>query len=358
MSTVTPIFNDDLDELTKRVRIAESFGWSVVSGLTAIVWREKGEAALNAVWRQLMAAEQKERFVAALGKLGIEGDSPAVTAAKYHYFSNSIGGLNMQYIEESPRKVWIRYLPPWGSYPGISALAVPSSVRRTILSTWHPMNGTLLACPRLGWVATKFVVEGHPYDEGYFYEYDRDLTPEERFRVEHVARTPEFDAERAPRLDADVWPTARILKGSANYATDYVNHAVGTVIQQFGLAATCDMLRMAMKLLAVQFVGAHRALTGHAGRDVADIARSYASILRALKNDVELVSCGKDEAELLVHGLNPFPHVDESVMREAVFAYFEMGVRVANGHVRVSRESAGGGASERWRFTDTHSWLW
>ena len=74
----------DIAALKKRVSIAESFGWSVVSGLTAVVWRDKGEAALNTVWRGLMAAEQSDRFLAALEKLGIKGDTPAVTAAKYH----------------------------------------------------------------------------------------------------------------------------------------------------------------------------------------------------------------------------------------------------------------------------------
>ncbi|SAI01384.1 Uncharacterised protein [Bordetella ansorpii] len=351
-------FNEDMAALKQRVSIAETFGWAVVSGLTATVWREKGEDALNKVWRRLMAAEQKERFVAALEKLGIVGDTPAVTAAKYHYFSNSIGGLNMQYIEESPRKVWIRYLPPWGSYPGISALAVPSSVRRTILTTWHPRNGELLGCPRLGWVATKFVVEGHPYDEGYFYEYDHDLSSDERFVVRHEDKTPEFDAARAPRLDPVLWPEARIMKGSANYASDYVKHAVETVVEHFGLAAATDMLRATMKTLAIQFVGNVRGLTGSTGNDVAALAGSYATILRAFKNDVRWESTGQDTAELEFSSLAPFPYPDSEAMREAVFAYFHMGVRVANGHILLERRRDCATARERWVFTDTKQWLW
>jgi len=351
-------FADDLAELKQRGAIAESFGWAVVSGLTAVVWREKGEAALNQVWRRLMAAEQKDRFVAALDKLGIVGDTPAVTAAKYHYFSNSIGGLNMQYIEESPRKVWIRYLPPWGSYPGISALAVPTSVRRTILSTWHPRNGELLGCPRLGWVATKFVVEGHPYDEGYFYEYDHDLAPEERFVVRHVEKTPEFDPARAPRLDPAQWPEARIVKGSANYAADYVRHVVETVVEQFGMAQACDLLRATMKTLAIQFVGSLRASTGSGGKDVGAIAQSYARILEAFKNSVQWEQTGADSAQLVFDTISPFPFPESDAMREAIFAYFEMGVRVANGHVRIAREFDPASRRERWTLTDTHQWQW
>jgi len=347
---------EDLVALKQRVAIAEAFGWAVVSGLTASVWRDKGEQALNRVWHRLMTAEQQERFIAALHKLGIHNDTPAVTAAKYHYFSNTIGGLNMQYIEESPRKVWIRYLPPWGSYPGIAALAVPASVRRTILTTWHPRNGELLGCPRLGWVATKFVVEGHPYDEGYFYEYDHDLAPEERCVIRHVERTPAFDPARAPQLDPAQWPQARILKGSANYAADYLKHSVEAVVELFGLAFACDLLKSTMKTLAIQFVGHMRTLTGYPAADTASLAQSYAGILQAFKNTVHWARTGPDSAELQFDTLSPFPFENTDAMREAVFAWFQMGVRIANGRIRLERHRSG--ARERWTFTDTKQWLW
>jgi hypothetical protein len=352
------IRNEELEALKKRVELAGAFGWSVVSGVTAIVLREKGEAALNNVWRALMAAEQSHRFVDALEKLGIRNDPPAVTAAKYHYFSNSIGGLNLQYIEESPKKVWIRYLPPWGTFPGISALAVPSSVRRTILSTWHPRNGELLGCPRLGWVATKFVAEGHPYDEGYFMEYDRDLAPEERFRVEHVEHTPAFDAAKAPKLDPAAWPEVRILKGSANYASDYVKHVLEVVVRQFGMHTASYMVATAMKLLAVQFTPSLKASTGVQGTSPAALAQTYAAIIGAFKNAPQWKSTGEDRAELSFETFEPFPFPHSAAMRAAVFAFFDMSVRTLNGHVRIERQYDESSGFERWTLTDTKTWLW
>lgn len=349
---------EDMDQLRHRVAMATSFGWSVVSGVTAMVWREKGEAALNALWRALMSAEQRGRFVQALDKLGIRGDPPAVAAAKYHYFSNTIGGLNLHYMEESPRKVWIRYLPPWGTYPGISALAVPPSVRRTILSTWHPRNGELLGCPRLGWVATKFVAEGHQYDEGYFYEYDHDLRPEETFRVEHVDKSPEFLPERAPRLDPGEWPAARILKGSANYAADYVSHAIDVMVAQFGMAAACDMIRSAMRLLAVQYVGSIKSLAGVEGHGPADIAAVYADILKSFKNAPQVKQVSPDSVQIVLDGFAPFPYPESRPMREAVFAYFEMGVRVLNGHISIDQRFDPGRGTETWTLVDEKKWLW
>lgn len=349
---------DDLVQLKHRVNIAGTFGWSIVSGITAIVLREKGEAALNNVWRTLMAAEQSQRFVEALEKLGINGDTPAVTAAKYHYFSNSIGGINMQYMEESSKKVWIRYLPPWGTFPGISALTVPTSVRRTILSTWHPRNGELLGCPRLGWVATKFVAEGHPYDEGYFLEYDHDLKPEERFKVQHVEQTPEFDASKAPKLDPVAWPEARVLKGSANYASDYVTHVVEVVVQQFGINAACSIVESAMKLLAVQFTPTLKALSGVEGNRPAALAQMYATLMGAFKNTPKWMSTGEDSAEVTFETFEPFPFQKSNEMRRAVFAFFDIGVRTLNGHIKLERHFDYGTGIERWTFEDTHKWLW
>ncbi|WP_206958077.1 hypothetical protein [Trinickia acidisoli] len=350
--------SEDIDALKRRVDISTAFGWSVVSGLTAIVLREKGETALNDVWRALMTAEQSHRFVDALEKLGIRGGTPAVTAAKYHYFSNSIGGIDMQYIEESPKKVWIRYLPPWGTYPGISALTVPPSVRRTILSTWHPRNGEFLGCPRLGWVATKFVAEGHQYDEGYFMEYDHDLTPQERFRVEHVERTPEFDAAKAPKLDPAVWPEQRVLKGSANYASDYVKHVIEVMVRQFGMHSACHMVATAMKLLAVQFTPSLKALTKVQGNGALALAQTYAAVMGAFKNAPRVQETEPDSAEVSFDTFEPFPFLTSSSMRAAVFAFFEMSVRTLNGHVRIERAFDEKASTERWTLTDTHRWLW
>lgn len=350
--------SEDLPALRARVGLAGKLAWTLVSGLTAIVYRERGEKALNDLWFKLMSAEQKVRFRAALVKLGIDKDPPAVTAAKYHYFSNSIGGLNMQIIEESPRKVWIRYLSPWGTYPGIAALTVPASVRRTILSTWHPRNGELLGCPRLGWVATKFVAEGHPYDEGYFLEYDHDLAPEERFRVEHVEHTPEFDPEKAPKLDPEAWPEARWLKGSYSYGVDYVMHAIETMYLLFGAPAARDLVATAMRLVAVQYGPDFAKASGEVGAGPAQIAQSFATMLGAFRNECAVDASQPDRATLSLRGFTPFAHAPDEGLRQAVFELFLMMTRLRNGHVSLTRRCDAAGGTEIWTLTDEKRWLW
>lgn len=348
---------EDIEALRERTALFTSFAWLVVSAVSTTVYREKGEQALNDVWRSLMTAEQAGRFREALAKLGIENDPPAIAAAKYHFFSNTIGGLTMHYVEESSKKAWIRYLPPWGSFPGISALAMPTSLRRTILSTWHPRNGELLGCPRLRWVATKFVSEGHPYDEGYFEEVDRDLMPSERMRVEAVHCSPEFDPATAPKLDAVAWTEARRLKGHHNYAADYALHAIEAVVRLFGEPAASDFVRTAMRFLAVQYIGQFTRQTGCTDGTAYAAAKCAATLMRSFRNDVEVSRTSDRVTELRVRGFAPFEPVATPAMREALFAFFEMGTRVVSGRFTASRLSSGLAGVETWRFEDHHQWM-
>ncbi len=348
---------ESIEYLRERVALSTNFGWMVVSAVTATLYREKGEQALNDVWRSLMSAEQTKRFREALVKLGIENDPPAVAAAKYHYFSNAIGGLTMQFIEESPKKAWIRYMPPWGSFPGIAAMAVPSSVRRTILSTWHPRNGELLGCPRLRWVATKFVAEGHPYDEGYFEECDRDLAPSERMAVINVTSSPEFDPVKAPKLDPQAWPEARVLKGNHNYAADYALHAIEAVTRHFGEQTATNIVRMAMRLLAVQFSGQLAKQTGFTDKTVRAVAETAAAILRSFRNEVELSSKSATDAELSFRQFAPFMPIATEDMRAALFAFFEMATRVTSGRFTAHRSYDRASGFETWRFQDHQRWM-
>ena len=342
---------EDLDALRARVALSTRFAWVVVSGLTAIAARERGEKALNDIWAALLSSEQKSRFLEALKKLGIDDGPPATIAARYHYFSNAIGGLTMQYVEETPKKVWIRYMSPWGSYPGISALLVPPSVRRTILSTWHPRNGELL-----GWVATKFVSEGHPYDEGYFCEYDHDLRPEERFRVEVVSSSPEFDPEKAPRLDPVAWPEARWLKGNHNYAVDYAGHVVEIMERLFGTVPAAHLIDRGMRMLAVQYTADLARTVGIAGTDVGSVAGLFAAILQAFRNPVDLRQDG-ERVELQVGAFAPFAEARSPEIRTALFAFFAMATRVLNGRIALGRAVSGDG-SETWTLVDEKRWLW
>ena len=124
--------------------------------------------------------QQQERFLPGLEKLGLSHLPPAVAAAQYHYLSNWIGGVHVEYMYESDRKAWIRYPPPRWIWKGTAICGVPGEVSRAMLRGWHANNGVTLGNPKLGFVCTKQSVDGQDGLEGYYCEYDHALELDQR----------------------------------------------------------------------------------------------------------------------------------------------------------------------------------
>ena len=346
--------------LEARCNFASGFWWSVVSSLTAIAYRHGGERDLNRIWFKTLRGEQADRFEEGLRKLGIEADEPpAVKAAKYHFYSNSVGGLNMQYIRESDRKVWIRYIGPNGTYPGLAMLCMPASQRRTIFSSWHPMNAVYLNCPRLGYVATKFTSEGDPYDEGYFYEYDHELREDERIQFEVAHKTPEFDPAKAPKFDPANWPEERLLKGMRNFPRDYVGKVINVMDSMYGEQTTNFIVSKAMRCMAVQMTGAFKAQLEVSGTGLASVAEFHTRLLHCCFEEFETTRRSGDEVEITRSSFAPFSPDDISEhRRDSFFEFQAMATRVMNGHVSARRETSSTSNTETWTLTDRKKWLW
>jgi len=147
--------------------------------IMALVTRRGSAAAAEFVFR-VFRRQHHERFLAGIEKFGLTAAPHAVAAAQYHYLSNQIGGVNVEYMRESDRKAWIRYPPPRWIWRGTAICAIPGEVSAAMLRGWHAHNGVSLRNPRLGFVCTRQTVDGDNGLEGFYYEYDRDLAPEER----------------------------------------------------------------------------------------------------------------------------------------------------------------------------------
>ena len=345
----------DIEALRRDCAIAGKLWNRKFSAILFSTMRSHGGSMLDRLWAALLRSHQDKYFLASLGKLGIANDPPAVAAAKYHYFSNALGGLGMEYIEENPRKVWIRYLAPAWTYPGPALAALPLGVRRTVFSTWHPRNGELLGCPRLGWVCTKLLDEGDPCDEGYFVEHDHDLAPDERARFEVAQRTPEFDPAKAPKLDPKAWPEARLLKANRNYAVDYVRDTVDQLYALVGQHPANAVIAHAMRVIAAQYAHELAADLGIAGRTAVDIGRLFAGLLRCSGIEAELEERGAGRCEVRIPVLKPFMTPPDE-LRRALFEFQATATRVLNGRVRMSRERREAG--EVWSIDDAGRWLW
>jgi hypothetical protein len=233
-----------------------------VTGLILMVVTRRGGAAAAELVFRLFRRQHREKFLPGLEKLGLAGLPAAVASAQYHYLSNLIGGVHVEYIGESERKAWIRYPPPRWIWQGTAICAVPSEVSRAMLRGWHAENGVSLGNPRLGFVCTKQTVDGQDALEGYFLEHDRALRAEERLRFAPDEAAPPFDPAAAPRLPDAAWSPERLAKARRNYAMDYIRSILPELIALFGDAEARFLGGRSAYLTGLQFAGELKGMLG------------------------------------------------------------------------------------------------
>ncbi len=194
------------------------------TGLILTVVSRRGTADAAEFVFRVFRRQQQERFLPGLEKLGLSHLPPAVAAAQYHYLSNWIGGVHVEYMYETDRKAWIRYPPPRWIWRGTAICGVPGEVSRAMLRGWHANNGVALDDLRLGFVCTKQSVDGQDGLEGYYCEYDHPLELDQRLVFARHLEAPLFDPATAPALPVASWPKPRLEKAYRNYAMEYVQH--------------------------------------------------------------------------------------------------------------------------------------
>jgi hypothetical protein len=171
---------------------------------------------------------------------------------------------------------------------------VPSSVSRAVLRGWHAHNGVSLGNPRLGFVCTGQTTDGQPGLEGYYYEYDREISPDERLRFEPGEEGPDFDPEAAPRLEAASWPIERLRKAARNYTMDYAQGMLFELVQRFGPADGGFLGHVTGKLIGMQLHQHIASLLPPIQGDAAGFGELLATLARAQGDDVEVERSGTD----------------------------------------------------------------
>jgi hypothetical protein len=91
-----------------------------------------------------------------------------------------------------------------------------------------------LGNPRLGFVCTGETVNGDPGLEGYYFEYDREIAPDERVRFAFDETGPKYNSAKMPKLDSATWPQERLKKVERSYAMEYVRSMLPSVEALFG----------------------------------------------------------------------------------------------------------------------------
>lgn len=217
---------------------------SWTTGLILTLLSRKGANVAEEFVFRLFRTQHLDKFLPGLEKLGLADEPHAVAAAKYHYFSNQLGGVRVEYLEESPKKAWVRYPPPRWIWMGTALCAIPTEVNRAMLRGWHAHNGVTLGNPRLGFVCTKTTVDGQPGLEGYYIEHDHDLDPDERLQFRPHESAPRIDRSSLPQLDAASWPDERKRKASRNYALDYIRTALPVLTALLGPEEAGALIRI------------------------------------------------------------------------------------------------------------------
>lgn len=334
--------------------------WSrAYAALQMVTLREKGAEGITSLKYNFMNGHGVKHFLGGVDKLGIRNDPPAIVGAKYHYMSNClIGDVAMEYVQESEKKAWIRYLAPSWAYPGSGLMAVPASVQMASFQAWHRNNGTWLGCRRLAYVCTKLYQYGEPYDEGYFVEHDHDIPIEQAFRVEAVTSAPHFDPVAAPKLDPVQWPQERLLKARRRYAESYTAVPAQVLLDMYGVPLGSYLIKQAMLGLGTQYAHEIADKMGVAGRDAASLSTLFFKMLSTLGEDVEVEKMGS--AYALTR--SSFAPIDESALEEVHDAYFGLVIgmlKVLSQFVKLERsvESKGGRRLEVWRFGDSSTRL-
>jgi hypothetical protein len=255
---------------------------------------ERGSATAADLVCRIFRRQRLATFLPGLRKLGLEQLPAAVAAAQYHYLSNQLGGVRVEYIYESERKAWIRYPPPRWIWAGTAICAVPSEVSAAMLRGWHAENGVSLGNPRLGFVCTKQTVDGDDALEGYFYEYDRALAPEERLRFARGETAPLFDPVAAPRLPDEGWPIERRQRAGRNYAMEYIRTMLAEALDVMGPGEAKHLIGGAAYLVGLQFYDECRRLLGRDGGDAASFAAFFRRIAEGQGDDAVVERSGAD----------------------------------------------------------------
>lgn len=232
--------------------------------------------------------QHHEKFLSSFDKLGLTGMPDAVACAAYHYLSNSVGGVGVEFMRESDRKAWVRFVPPRWIYPDATICGVPSEASRGMLRGWYAQNGVSLNNPRLGFVCTSQTTDAQHGLSGYFLEHDRDLAPEERLRFSPGELPPPFNPDAAPKLPAAEWPAERLAKANRNYAMEYVRTSLPRMAELFGPAETAAIAGNVARMIGAQSYLATAAGLGVEGNSPLDFARFLAAEAAAEGDTAEI----------------------------------------------------------------------
>jgi len=145
---------------------------------------------------------------------------------------------------------------------------------------------------KLGFVCTKQSVDGQDGLEGYYFEYDHALEPDQRLVFARHLEAPVFDPAHAPALPVASWPQQRLEKAYRNYAMEYVRTAAPVMVQLFGPEDAGYLLHLTGKLIGMQYFDEVARALGLGRGGATDFAAFLYALLAAQDDVAELSDAG------------------------------------------------------------------
>lgn len=244
------------------IRAQERMHHAYLLGLQLMVATRLGSTAVGEWVFRLFRRQHLEKFLSSFEKLGLTGLPHAVACARYHVLSNDIGGVAVEYMEESDRKAWVRFRYPRWMFDGPTLCGVPVEASRGFLKGWYAHNGVSLGNPRLGFVCVSEDMTGEFGFCGYFLEYDHDLSEDERLRFAKDELPPPFDPARQPAPPSVQWPAERLTKAARNYAVEYIRNGIVELAKTVGADAVREHATLAARLIGMQYRKETAAMVG------------------------------------------------------------------------------------------------
>lgn len=244
--------------LVQRCTLSYQLWTSLFSALVFACLREHDQTLITELERRSVRRHQRKHFADGMRKLGLDEErNDVLRCARYHYFSNSIGGLPMHYVEESAEKIWIRYLAPYWmgdgpTQPAAGPAVLGPAFGRAPYLGWHANNGAVLGNDRLVFVHTQSLCDGDPWDAGYFTLHDRALPPGQGYLRRVGEWGPPFDPAAAPPLPHLRWPEQRRARALRNYAIDFTASRCSTLAEITGPAEAARIAQHAFTVVLAQ----------------------------------------------------------------------------------------------------------
>ncbi len=272
-------------------------------GLQLMVAMREGPEIVGEWMFRLFRRLHEEKFLSSFGKLGLEGLPDAVACARYHTLSNVIGGVPVEYMEESDRKAWVRFRYPRWMFDGPTICGMPAEAGRGFLRGWYAHNGVSLGNPRLGFVCVSEDMIGPFGFCGYFREYDRALAEDERLVFAPGERPPPFDPDRQPVPPEAGWSEERLARANRNYAVAFVRNGVRELAGTVGEAKAREHGGRAARLTGLQQYRRMAEAVGGVDGGPKDAADFLAAMFRGMGDGIERTAAPDGAAVLRQTGL-------------------------------------------------------